>query len=88
VDVREDVLSRCDTAADCRLRWGGDCCELCEAPWDDGRSVHLIAVSTLENWRAHVCEDVPGCPPCDTDIAYPSEARAECVDSHCAVVWD
>lgn len=83
VDVRDDVLSRCESADDCRLRWGGDCCEMCdvnEVSWAN----YLIAVSISENWAEHLCEDVPGCPVCIP--VYPDDASVDCQDGHCAVM--
>jgi hypothetical protein len=82
VDVREDVLSRCESADDCRLRWYSDCCEMCdaeEAPWGE----YLIAVSILESWTEHLCEDVPGCPACVP--VYPDDASVDCRNGHCVV---
>jgi hypothetical protein len=87
VDVRVDELSACETEADCSLRWGGDCCEDCEGETTGGFGEYLIAISDPSTFRAHVCQDVPGCPPC-LDVTYPAGARADCVGGHCAVIQD
>lgn len=78
VDVRTDALSACNTDADCRLRFGTDCCESCS-----GDTSQLVAVSVSNDLGALTCspnEDCPGCIP-----GYPPGAIAICNAGHCMV---
>jgi hypothetical protein len=84
-DVRLHVLSECNVASDCVLRWGLGCCEQCGTadPYYGG----LVAVSTNGQMLLpqFVCGPLDGdCPPCVPD--YPPEVSAECVAGHCVVV--
>lgn len=76
----DDKLVGCDGNADCRLRWGAQCCEPC-APTPD----QLIAVANSAIEQNQCGGGVP-CPECPTP-AYPSDASAQCIDRRCAIVY-
>lgn len=82
VDVRKDELSACATDADCTLRWGVTCCELCVAFFDNAG---LVAVRKTPSFSGELCDPNIGCPPC-APPPYPAEATAICnASGHCEV---
>jgi hypothetical protein len=83
-DIRTHAVSLCKTAADCRLRWGADCCEGCGlASLSDLTSVASTEMPTLETL---VCAPEVGCPKCAAQ--YPSDANPVCgSDGHCEIVF-
>jgi len=80
VDLKKDALSACQSDADCRLRWGSDCCEDCAAFGTD----NLISYSASQNLEAEVCKPGGGaCPPC-APPPYPKSVLPVCgPDKHC-----
>ena len=85
VDIREDELSACGSAADCRLRWGGRCCELCSEDGSYPPEV-LLAVSVTVSFAAQMCLPEADCAPC-ANQDYLENADVECVAGHCQVVF-
>jgi hypothetical protein len=83
LDIREDLLTSCGGDAQCRLRWGTQCCEGCSNP-----NEMLVAVNSQVDYEATICgSQHGGCPPC-APPPYPAEARAVCgLDYHCEVIW-
>ena len=76
VDLDSSSFSACRTQADCQLRWGTACCELCLAD----AAFDLVSVST----SAAFCAPDDTCDPC-RQPPFPATARAVCVDEHCEV---
>jgi hypothetical protein len=80
-DVRTvDAYSACQTDADCKLRGGLGCCELCQSSAYD-----VVAVSINEMaLTAALCGD--GGQVCEACVpAYPAGTTASCVAGHCQV---
>jgi hypothetical protein len=78
VDLRTSELTACETAQDCRLRNGTQCCEGC-APGND-----LVAVRNDGSFERAVCGNGPyTCAACLP--APPPGAAATCVEGHCTV---
>jgi len=78
IDVTVDELAACNVNEDCALRWGTGCCQAC-----DMNSTDLIAVSRTANTTAAFCGKAV--PPCCGPAAFPSNARAACIDGFCRV---
>lgn len=79
LDIRTSDVTACDSADDCRLRLGTDCCEGCS----DER---LVAVRKGDAFDQLVCGD--GGHACDDCAAqYPADARADCVAGRCVVSY-
>ncbi|MCC6523558.1 MAG: hypothetical protein IT373_12950 [Polyangiaceae bacterium] len=82
-DVRALELAACNSAADCTLRWGLECCEGCGlAPAEGLVAVNANAVGMLS---ALVCAPDWGCPDCL--VQYPPGAMATCSAGRCEVVF-
>ena len=82
-DVRVHELSACNTASDCVVRWGLDCCEGCGlAPPEE-----LVALSWngLGALGGLVCPADWGCPDCL--VQYPPDVTATCTAGHCEVTF-
>ena len=81
VDVRTDSVSNCTQDADCMLRYGLSCCEMCS-----GTESMLTAFRKDALRDLTTCAPNEGaCPPCVP--TYPSNARARCnaQTRHCEV---
>ncbi len=78
-DIRTSDATACKSAQDCKLRNGNGCCEGCgDNQW--------LAVRSDGGFESLVCGDV--LPPCDPCVATPpSDARANCSDGHCGIVY-
>jgi len=73
IDVRTDTVSACTTDADCMLRYGTGCCELC----GEGLTSQLTALRKDALQAVVRCLPNEGaCPPCMP--TYPATARAAC----------
>ncbi|MBI4951099.1 MAG: hypothetical protein HY908_03635 [Myxococcales bacterium] len=82
-DVRALELAACNSAADCTLRWGLECCEGCGlAPAEGLVAVNASAVGTLSTL---VCAPGWGCLECL--VQYPPGAMATCSAGRCEVVF-
>lgn len=78
VDLRTSELTACETAQDCRLRNGTQCCESCAPGYD------VVAVRTDGSFEKLVCGSEPtACAACLP--APPLDAAATCVEGHCIV---
>jgi hypothetical protein len=82
VDVRYDALGACNTSADCRLRWGAECCERCAG---DAFGEGLTAVRA-SGFEGAVCGAAFACPDCAI-AEYPQAAQATCTDGRCSVLF-
>jgi hypothetical protein len=72
VDVRTDATSSCTTDADCMLRFGLSCCEMCA-----GTDAELTAIRQDALHDLTTCAPNQGaCPPCVP--TYPTRAHARC----------
>lgn len=81
VDVRTDSVSSCARDADCMLRYGLSCCEMCS-----GTDAMLTAFRKDALRDLTTCAPNEGaCPPCVP--TYPTGARARCnaQTRHCEV---
>jgi hypothetical protein len=81
IDVRTDEASDCTADADCTLRYGTACCEVCS-----GTAEQLTALATSQLAKTVRCLPNEGaCPPCAP--VYPEGARARCnpATKHCEV---
>jgi hypothetical protein len=78
VDIRDDSLTACNSASDCRLRWGVSCCEGCGS----GDATGLVAVNA-ENFTPGVCGNTSApCPAC-VPSPYPIGWVVRCETGHC-----
>jgi hypothetical protein len=76
IDIRTTDVTKCQSATDCSLRDGADCCEGC-----DGTGI--VSIASLDDLRSLTCGDMPTCPGCVTRI--PPDLVPGCEDGRCAV---
>jgi hypothetical protein len=83
IDLRTDAISACTTDADCRLRWGGDCCE-CGAPLYDLISIASANEAQLD---AILCAPATTCTRHCAPSPYPTDKKPVCNPTtlHCEV---
>lgn len=79
LDLRTSELTACETAQDCRLRNGTQCCEGC-SPGND-----VVAVRKDGSFEKLVCGSEVACPACLP--APPPDTAAACVEGHCSAVY-
>jgi hypothetical protein len=83
IDLRNDAMSACATDADCRLRWGGECCECGAAPYQ------LVALASASEpaLDAILCAPATSCTRHCAPMPYPTDKKAVCNPTtlHCAV---
>ena len=86
VDVREDTLTACGMDSDCLLRWGADCCELCNT---DGASTGLVAVNNagVQEYTMLVCGGASTCPACMPPPVPPGSMAVCNANNHCEVAF-
>jgi hypothetical protein len=85
-DVREEPISECERSADCRLRWGLECCEGCFDQEPPYTGLVAVSIDGGNDLGGLVCgSDDLGCPECGA--VYPEGAAAVCDGGHCQVVF-
>jgi hypothetical protein len=72
IDVRTDAVGACVTDADCTLRFGTACCELCSGNADQLTAIPTAAIATI----VRCMPNEGACPDCLP--RYPRGARAAC----------
>jgi hypothetical protein len=76
-DARENALTECNVADDCKLRAGLGCCEGC-----GGNPSFTVAVNKEADVQSLLCGAPVPCPNCGQ--IFPSDFKAACVDGRCA----
>lgn len=93
LDLLESDYTSCESAADCELQIGTNCCPGCsyQTTRSDGDEYYaggIVAFSDHDEFLSDMCADIPfSCDPCGPR-AIADQITAACIDGHCTVQYD